>query len=245
MNNPTKLFNFAANDYAPKFAANGFVVIKNGLSNEFLNCVDQRIDACMGAGDISRSKRRLKQEFLFDFPSDDGLIIELVETIGELTGLPPEDLIISERHLKVYRQDAPQNPPPHKDRRGTQVAIGFCIDVAAESRLILYPYNNVSENKFDSYDQFLASLSEKERPENALRGIDPLIVDTRRGDFIAFHGSTIWHERTNAAGSKLLYLKMNALGLDPLGENLPMLPLKTRRWPQRAESPSIGLTAGT
>jgi hypothetical protein len=243
MKTPTSLFNFVASDYAAEFSENDFVVIKNGVSEEFLDYVDMRIEASMRAGDISRSKRRLKHEFLFDFPDEERLVVELVETIGELTGLPVEDLIVSERHLKVYRQDAPQNPPPHKDRRGTQLAIGFCIDVAPESRLILYPHHERSENRFDSYDDFLASLSEAERPENALRGVAPLAIDTRRGDFIAFEGSTIWHERTNAAGSKLLYLKMNALGLDPLGENLPGLPLRMRRLPH-LDNVQIGASSG-
>lgn len=221
-------------EYAADFAANGFIVIKQGIHDEFLDYANDQIERCINGGDISRSKRRLKQEYLFTFPEQRDAIAEFVKTIGQLTGLPYADLIISERHLKVYREDAPQNPPPHKDRHGTQLSIGIPLEVTSESRLILYPYDELGENTFDSYDDFLASLSEAERPENALRDIEPVVIDTRPGDLIVFWGSTIWHERTNAAGSKVLYFKMNALGLDPLGENLATLPLAAQREPQSA-----------
>lgn len=220
--------------YADDFAANGFIVVKQGMHTEFLDYAKAQIERCISGGDISRSKRRLKQEYLFTFPEQREAVAEFVETIGRLTGLPYTDLIISERHLKVYREDAPQNPPPHKDRHGTQLSIGVPLEVGAASRLILYPYHERSENTFDSYDEFLASLSESEKPENALRGVDPVTIDTRPGDLIVFWGSTIWHERTNAAGAKVLYFKMNALGLDPLGENLATLPLAAQREPQSA-----------
>lgn len=216
-------------EYAAEFASNGFIVIEQGIHAEFLDYAKGQIEQCIDGGDISRSKRRLKQEYLFAFPEQRETVAEFVETIGRLTGLPYMDLIISERHLKVYREDAPQNPPPHKDRRGTQLSIGIPLDVGSASRLILYPYHELGENTFDSYDQFLASLSEAERPENALRDIDPVVIDTRPGDLIVFWGSTIWHERTNAAGSKVLYFKMNALGLDPLGENIAALPLAAQK----------------
>jgi hypothetical protein len=212
-------------DYAAEFGANDFIVIKNGVHIDFLDYAKSQIDQCVEGGDISHSKRRLKQEYLFEFPHQQETVVELVETIGALTGLPSKDLIVSERHLKIYREDAPQNPPPHKDRHGTQLSIGIPLEVGLDSRLILYPFHERGENRFDSYDDFLDSLSKEERPENALREIDPVVIDTRPGDLIVFWGSTIWHERTNAAGSKLLYFKMNALGLDPLKENLATLPL--------------------
>jgi len=226
---PNKIFNFAPSDYAREFAANGFVVVENGVSDRFLNYAVEQIGEWVKAGDISTSNRHLKQEFLFSFPDDRNILSELVETIGQLTGLLADDLIISERHLKIYREDAQQNPLPHKDRKGTQLAVGIPIDVSIESRLILYPFHELDENSYDSYDDFLASLPEDKRPEKALRDITPLSIDTKRGDLIVFLGSRIWHERTNAAGSKLLYLKMNALGLDPLGENLPELPMRAQR----------------
>ena len=168
---PNEMFNFAPSDYAREFAANGFVVVENGVSDQFLNYADEQIGEWVQAGDISTSKRRLKQEFLFSFSDDRNILSELVETIGQLTGLLSNDLIISERHLKIYREDAPQNPLPHKDRKGTQLAVGIPIGVSITSRLILYPFHELDENSYDSYDDFLASLPEDKRPEKALRDI--------------------------------------------------------------------------
>ena len=99
----------------------------------------------------------------------------------------------------------------------------------APSRLILYPYHQRSENVFDSCDEFRRSLSEAQRPKNSLKGVSPVALDPQPGDLVVFKGSAIYHERMRAAGSKILYLKLNALGLDPIGENLPALPLKLFR----------------
>ena len=76
-----------------------------------------------------------------------------------------------------------------------------------------------------------------------MKGISPVVLDPRPGDVVVFQGSSIYHERMRAAGSKILYLKLNAMGLDPIGENLPMLPLKTARaLPARAEPRPVPLT---
>lgn len=219
-----RLFEFSAQDCAPQFQADDYVMIRNCVTPEFLAYARAAAERCAQQQNVSRSKRALKREYIFDFP-DDAIVLELVATIGALTGLPADELLISERHVKIYRDDAPKNPPPHKDRRGTQLSVGMPIDVPEQSRLILYPYHDRGENMFDSFDDFLASLSEAERPENALRDVTPVVLDTRPGDLIVFCGSTIWHERLDAAGSRMLYMKMNALGLDPLGENLSFLPL--------------------
>jgi hypothetical protein len=227
------LFTFAAPDYASQFKKDGYVLIKNGVSTDFLDHMSNELQRCMQGQEEDLSpkveERRLKQQYLFEFPNDLGLIVELVTTIGRLTGLPVDDLIISERHLKVYRSDAPQDPPPHKDRRATQIAIGIPIAIPSASRLVLYPYHERSENTFDSYDEFIRALPEAKRPENALKGVSPVVLDTHPGDVVVFWGSTTFHERLKAAGSQILYLKLNALGLDPIGENLAVLPLKLSR----------------
>ncbi len=225
----SKLFNFVASDYASDFATHGFSVVKNCINAEFLDYAKRQAEKCKVEQNISRAKRLLKREYLFDFPDDDQLIVDLVTTLGGLTGLPADELIISERHIKIYRDDAPTNPLPHKDRRGTQLSVGMPLKMPDASRLVLYPYHERAENTFNSFDDFLVSLSEAQLPQNALRGVAPLEMDTRPGDLIVFYGSTIWHERTHAAGAQLLYLKINALGLDPLGENIASLPLEKRQ----------------
>jgi hypothetical protein len=240
------LFRFAACDHVSHFERNGYVLIENGVSSEFLDFVRSELARCeQDHDDISPQfdKRGRKRQYLFEFPDDIGLIQQLVSTIGELTGLPADDLVISERHIKVYPLDARPDPPPHKDRRASQVAIGIPVVSPRESRLILYPHHQRSENVFDSYDEFIRSLPQAERPENALKGISPVVLDPRPGDVVVFQGSSIYHERMRAAGSKILYLKLNAMGLDPIGENLPMLPLKSARALRaRAEPRPVPLT---
>ena len=229
------LFQFVARDHAAQFGKHGYALIRNAVTVDFLDYVKGQLAQCVReAEDLSPKveQRRLKQQFLFEFRDHDlfDRAVELVTTIGELTGLPADELILSERHLKIYRADAPQNPPPHKDRRATQVAVGIPLEMPSVSRLILYPYHQRSENPFDSYDEFIRWLPEEQRPQNALKGVAPVELDTRPGDLIVFWGSSMYHQRMgDVAGSQVLYLKLNALGLDPLGENLPMLPLKSRR----------------
>jgi hypothetical protein len=224
------LFTFAPNDHADHFREHGHVLVKGGVSAGFLENVKSALIRCEHDDrDISSKydKRGRKQQYLFDFPNRPSLAAELVITVGRLAGLPPDDLVLSERHIKVYPVDARPDPPPHKDRRASQIAVGIPIVSPPEARLHLYPYHQRSPNPFDSYDEFIRSLPEAQRPENSLRGVEPVVLDPQPGDIVAFEGSSIYHERMRAAGSKILYLKLNAFGLDPIGENLSLLPLSS------------------
>ena len=55
--------------------------------------------------------------------------------------------------------------------------------------------------------------------------IEPVKVDVRPGDVVLFRGSSIYHERVNAANTTLLYLKFNSMRLDPIGED-PSTPVQ-------------------
>jgi hypothetical protein len=225
---PKSIFNFMPEEHAGHYREHGYVLVKGGVSPSFLDFVKEALAACeREEADISAryDKRGRKQQYLFDFPPRPSLLAELVITVGRLTGLSPDELVISERHIKVYPEDARPDPPPHKDRRASQVAVGIPIVSPPEARLHLYPHHQRAANPFDSYDEFVRSLAEADRPENTLKGVEPVIIDPQPGDIVAFEGSSIYHERMRAAGSKILYIKMNALGLDPIGENVPPLPL--------------------
>lgn len=240
------LFQFAPRGYAGQFRNDGFVLVKDGVTAGFLELITDELRRCERLqADISPKfdKRGRKQQYLFEMPDDPDWVIQLVTTIGALTGLPADELVISERHIKVYPADARPDPPPHKDRRASQVAVGIPIAGPEESRLILYPHHHRSENVFDSYDEFLRNLPEAERPERTLKGVAPVVLDPRPGDLVAFEGSAIYHERVKAAGSKILYLKLNALGLDPIGENPAMLPLKASRRVAEAGGENAGVLA--
>ena len=229
-----RLFTFAPADYAAHYREHGYALVKGGVSGEFLDFIEAELANCEREQDDISSrfdKRGRKQQYLFNFPEELPLVTELASTMGRLTGVPSDELVISERHIKVYPVDARPDPPPHKDRRASQIALGIPIVNPPEARLFLYPHHQRFENPFDSYDEFVRSLPEADRPENSLKGVSPVVVDTHPGDLIVFEGSSIYHERMRAAGSKILYLKMNALGLNPIGENLSMLPLATTRQP--------------
>jgi hypothetical protein len=235
-----RLFTFAPADYAAHYKAHGYALIKDGVSAEFLDFVETELAHCeQDQDDISSryDKRGRKQQYLFNFPEKLSLVTELVATMGRVTGLPADELVISERHIKVYPVDARPDPPPHKDRRASQIALGIPIVSPPEARLFLYPHHQRFENPFDSYDEFIRALPEADRPENSLKGVSPLVIDPQPGDLIVFEGSSIYHERMRAAGSKILYLKMNALGLNPIGENLSMLPLSTARDEDAVDAP--------
>jgi hypothetical protein len=227
-----RLFTFAPTDYAAHYREHGYALVTGGVSAEFLDFIEAELAHCEREQDDISSKfdkRGRKQQYLFNFPEQLSFVTELVTTMGRLTGLPADELVISERHIKVYPVDARPDPPPHKDRRASQLALGIPIVSPPEARLYLYPHHQRYENPFDSYDEFVRSLAEADRPENSLKGVDPVVVDPQPGDLIVFEGSSIYHERMRAAGSKILYLKMNAFGLNPIGENLSMLPLAASR----------------
>jgi hypothetical protein len=226
------LFTFAPENYAAHYKAHGYALVAGGVNPAFLDFIASALARCEREhDDISArfDKRGRKQQYLFDFPEEPSLVTELVDTMGRLTGLPADELVVSERHIKVYPVDARPDPPPHKDRRASQIAVGIPIVSPSEARLFLYPHHQRFENPFDSYDEFIRSLPEWDRPERSLEGVAPVVLDPQPGDLIAFEGSSIYHERMRAAGSKILYLKLNALGLNPIGENLSMLPLAAAR----------------
>jgi len=128
-------------------------------------------------------------------------------------------MTLSERHIKAYDDDAPAEPPAHKDRFASQVSIGLSIDIPAGSRLVLYPSEHRETNPFNISAALRESLDPEQLPENLLRSARAEVIDDGPGDVVMFPGSGMWHYRRNAAAAVNLYLKLNDFDSDPLGED--------------------------
>jgi hypothetical protein len=179
-----------------------------------------------------------KQQFLWTLP--ESLPVELLcARVAEVTGLDPATTVLSERHLKVYSNVAPEMPPPHKDRSASTITVGIGVDIPAESRLVMWPSVDDEYNPYPTAAEWRSSRHPHELPEVVTGGVEPVEVDLRRGDVVAFRGANIYHERHRPASTAVLYLKFNQLGLDPLGED-PRTPIMERR---SAEILARGATA--
>jgi hypothetical protein len=148
-----------------------------------------------------------------DFPG------ELFDAIAELCGLHRPTMTLSERHVKAYDQDAPAEPVPRGDRYASQVSIGVSIEVPDQSRLTLYPDDELDVNPLNVSAAYLEGLPPERRPEEALRGIEPVELFDQPGDVMMFAGNAVWHARRRPAGAINLYLKLNDFNCDPLGED--------------------------
>lgn len=161
-----------------------------------------------------------KRQFLFDFPSRD-FLDGFRAGLADLTGMPADGIIISERHIKVYLDEAGDFPPPHIDRRAAEYTIGFPIRIPDASRVCFFPHFSREENQLER--AVYADVS-KETDMAAYYGDDRIVkIKGDIGDMIIFSGSTIYHERIRPAGSMILYIKVNASGRDPLGEHASLL----------------------
>src|SRR5438067_389013 len=80
-----------------------------------------------------------------------------------------EARVLSERHIKAYDADARPEPDAHKDRFASEISVGIAIRVQPGSTLVLYPYDEVGVNPFNSSAELYASLSSTEHPRVALR----------------------------------------------------------------------------
>ena len=215
-----RVFRFDPNAYAEQYARDGYVHVVEGVNPEFLEFALAQAKNMIGAdADLREWKfKGKKAQFLFDLPSaDDWLGVK--DAVAALTGLSRPALTLCERHIKVYDANAPEAPPPHKDRLASEVAVGFPLTVAQGSHLVLYPKHNLDVNRFGSTELYRRSLDADALPEKRLAGVEPVRIDMQPGDVVMFRGSAIYHERIKAAESIVLYLKFNALRLDPLSED--------------------------
>jgi hypothetical protein len=213
------VFSFAPLSYSDEFQAKGYVYIRNGVLPTFLAYARAQAlqPALVESPELSNWQiAGKKRQRLFQFPNTDSLE-SLIETLAVLSSLDRAKLIVSERHIKLYDLSAPPFPIPHKDRLASQIAVGIPLETPKRSRLVLFPMHGRTVNRSGNAITWQDGL-EADAPE-LLTDAKSLVFDTRPGDVIIFGGSSIYHEREYAAGAVILYLKLNAMGLDPLGED--------------------------
>jgi hypothetical protein len=202
-----------------EFRRSGHVVLRDVVDREFLAYCDEALRSAQSEGS-GRHIPGKKTQFLLAWPPIPALRGELFAAAAKLLQSRPEDIVLSERHFHLYAADAPSDPLPHKDRAASQIAIGIPLACCGQSELILFP----DESEANTLDNAVGL-------RRALGGspelVDAFMARTRRvrlragrGDAVVFLGSRYFHERYNAAGSIVLYLKLNNFGSDPLNENI-------------------------
>lgn len=236
-----KLFRFDPADYREHYRRHGWVHVPGGLTDELLvelrrfvheSLPKRRVEGVAIAGK--------KQQGLWEPPDGVDFPGEVFDVVADTCGLNRETMTLSERHVKAYDPDADPEPLAHKDRFASQVSMGLSIDIPAESRLVLYPSEDVSPNPLNVSAALPASLPPERHPEVLLADAEEVEVSDGPGDVIIFRGSAIWHKRRQAAGAINLYLKMNDFGCDPLGED-PASEEMHRRTVEALSSDGAGL----
>lgn len=197
----------------------GWVHARSGVDPEFLAVLQRSVDERLGAGWLDGpGLAGAKQQVLFDLPTTIDLEADLLDPVAEMFGLGRHRLTLSERHLKVYDDNAAPDPVPHKDRLASTVSLGITVRAPAGTRAFLHPDREVGINPFMA-PHLLASLPPERHPSSALPPNSAVQIADAPGDVLAFAGSAFWHGRRRAAGAVLLYLKFNDFGSDPLRED--------------------------
>lgn len=214
----SRMFNFDPTGYADAFTEYGFVHIQNGLKEEFHAQLVNYVANKFNEKHLKEFARGDKQQAMYEFLEPEHYD-ELRELVAALAGVEARSLTLSERHIKEYEPDADPNPLAHKDRFGSEFAVGFSIRVPEGSTLVVYPDDDVSTNPFNSTIELRASFSPEAVPEPHLKHAHRVEIQDRPGDVQIFRGSAMWHMREKGAGTTVLYLKLNTYNCDTLGED--------------------------
>jgi hypothetical protein len=228
------MFTFDPAKYAEQFASEGWVHIRAGISEDFYRKAAAQIEQSMKAKLMKEFAIGDKQQAMYEFPEGGDYVQEVRQTIGSLCGLPVEDVVLSERHVKGYEATAAAEPHAHKDRYASQISCGMSIHVREGSTLVLYPQDENDINPFNTSVQLRASLSPEQYPEPKLKKAKKIEIADQARDVIIFRGHKFWHLRRNPALTTMLYLKLNAFNCDPLGED-PRTPEFRKRTEQAVE----------
>lgn len=214
----TKMFDFNPVDYAEAFARDGYVHIPRGLSSSFYSLLLQQVPDPTNASLMAEFARGDKQQAKFESLEPEHYD-ELRDTAAAVCGVDASDLTLSERHIKYYEPGANPYPLAHKDRFGSEVAVGFSIRVPEGSTLVVYPDHDVSANPFNSTMELRSSFSKDNLPEPGLRTARRVEIQDHPRDVMLFRGSAMWHLREHGAGTTVLYLKLNTYNCDTLAED--------------------------
>ena len=226
------VFEFEPSDYAASYAENGYVHIPGGASADFmryaLHFTKTHIDSNRDNKLTNWQFAGKKLQFLMEFSDNSDYPEGLYAAVASVAGLDVERMMIGERHVKVYASDAAASPPPHKDRLASEVTVGVGLRIPVDSRVVLYPDCERTVNPYLSAQEWRDSLDESDLPENVLEGVEPVEIDMRSGDVVMFAGNSIYHERIHPSNAWVLYMKFNAMRLDPIGEDPQTAPQRVQ-----------------
>ena len=214
-----KMFSFHPADFAEQFARQRFVHIRGGLTREFRAMLTAQVERYLRGPLMDDYAIGDKQQAQYQFPDDDNYLDQLFEGVGGVCGLEAGKMILSERHIKTYDDNADPCPLAHKDRFASEITVGIPVHVPTTSTLILYPDDELDLNPFASSTEMRTSLTPDRYPEAALDRARRVELRTEPGDIVMFLGHRIWHMRWHAAGTASLFLKLNTFHCDPLGED--------------------------
>ena len=161
-----------------------------------------------------------KRQYLYDFATQK-FFDSFRKGLSGIIGKPAEEIVISERHIKVYLSEAADFPAPHKDRHAAEYTIGFPIHIPTDSRVCFFPFLSREENT----EQRAVYAEMPDGTEMEHFYTDERIVKVKGdvGDMFIFHGSTVFHERIMSSGSMILYIKVNTASRDPLREHASLM----------------------
>lgn len=214
-----KIFCFNPADYAEQFAKEGYVHIRQGVTEDFYAKMAAQVEESLRSKTMKDYAFNDKQQAMYEFPDGGDYIEEVCQAVAGVTGLPAEEILMSERHVKSYDADAAAEPHAHKDRYASQISLGLSVHVKEGSTLVLYPYDELDTNPFNTSREMRTSLSADRYPEPRLKKCRRVKIKDAARDVILFRGHKIWHLRANPALTTMLYLKLNAFNCDPLGED--------------------------
>jgi hypothetical protein len=214
-----RMFDFDPAAYSAQYGSQGFVHIPKGVTEDFHAKLLRQLEASFESSRLTEFAIGEKQQALYEFPDDSDYVSELFDAVSRVCGLDRHTMVLSERHIKAYEPDAVADPAPHKDRFASQVAVGLSVAIPRGSKLILYPYDHVQANPFNSSAELRRSLSPDRLPEAVLNGARRVEIEDSPRDVVMFRGSAMWHYRSKRPNATLLYLKLNAYNCDPLGED--------------------------
>jgi len=214
------VFKYSPAKAAEEFKERGFVHLKDILDDDFIAYLDAFYKDTQATHTKEKDEWQVygkKRQYLFDFPSKEDAE-EFREGMSQLLGYESENFTISERHLKVYDDNAKPWPAPHKDRAASFVSLGLPIHLPKGSSVCVFPELEFGPNE----EERAVFLTDRDHPdlEHVYEKEEALLLNESVGDIVAFLGSSIFHERVNASGAAILYVKVNDDGRDPLGENI-------------------------
>ncbi|MBV9660370.1 MAG: hypothetical protein JO337_04365 [Acidimicrobiales bacterium] len=215
-----KIFDIDPAEHRDAYRRQQWVSISQGCTSEFLDYLQAQYgrrredEKLFDVGNTAA-----KDQYRFEPPPDTDMCGELFGLVEGICQTKRSTMVLSERHVNRYLDHVNPNPPAHKDRFATQIAVGIAIEVPEESRLVMYPEDHRDVNPYGMSAEYRASLPPDELPEVVLADSPSIEIADRPGDVHIFPGSSMWHLRRAAAGTVVLYLKCNDFNCDPLGED--------------------------